>query len=501
MPLAAIVGAAIERVCGEGRDPEKTFFFIPTIPMACNMPQFPIFAEMAFRAAGIGGIRIGRINFMALGDTLPKSLAIKLLESYIVACILYKLQFRIRPYEKTAGDTDRAFGAARALISDAIRAGADLRMALGQAAELFRVIPRDETGGRKPRIALLGDLYVKYNEVVNEGIQSTVEALQGELVVSSMSEYALHFFDIDVRRYGGDDRSYRLLRTIEGRFESIVRDLIEDQVEPGFAECARLMEKYGLRHYLPGETSINVGKALWLCENRSVEAIIHANPLFCCPGVVTASLFRKIQEDFGIPIIDIFYDGTGNPNRVLIPHLHYLRDRGSAGGHGPLHFDVAAAQCAIEGGAHHGEHGVVAVRLLQEAFRAAGKHLGGAAFLAVPAGKEDLHRGIDLHQVIVRLCSVHARHDHVEHDEVDPPAALAECLDAAHPVFRLDHRISRPLQYSREDPAHAVLVIHDQDRLVPSRGRPVGRTGSTARPPQAGKLSTNVEPFPGALCT
>lgn len=168
---------------------------------------------------------------------------------------------------------------------------------------------------------------MKYNEVVNEGIQSMVEALQGELVVSSMSEYALHFFDIDVRRYGGDDRSYRLLRTIEGRYESMVKDLIEDQVEPDFAECARLMEKYGLRHYLPGETSINVGKALWLCENRSVEAIIHANPLFCCPGVVTASLFRKIQEDFGIPIIDIFYDGTGNPNRVLIPHLHYLRQR------------------------------------------------------------------------------------------------------------------------------------------------------------------------------
>jgi len=41
--------------------------------------------------------------------------------------------------------------------------------------------------------------------------------------------------------------------------------------------------------------------------------------------VVTGSIYRKIQEDFGIPIIDIFYDGTGNPNKILIPHLHYLQ--------------------------------------------------------------------------------------------------------------------------------------------------------------------------------
>jgi predicted nucleotide-binding protein (sugar kinase/HSP70/actin superfamily) len=248
-----------------------------------------------------------------------------------VACILYKMQFRIRPYEKTAGDTDRAFSAARDLIRAAIQAGSELRTTLGKAADLFRAVPRDETGGRRPRIALLGDLYMKYNAVVNEGIQSLVEALEGELVVSSMSEYALHFFDIDIRRYGADDRSYRLLRTIEGRYEVIVKDLLEDQAEPDFSACVPLMEKYGLRHYLPGETAISVGKALSLCTSGSVDAIIHANPLFCCPGVVTASLFRKIQEDFGIPIIDIFYDGTGNPNKVLIPHLHYLRNRSPGG--------------------------------------------------------------------------------------------------------------------------------------------------------------------------
>ena len=77
-----------------------------------------------------------------------------------------------------------------------------------------------------------------------------------------------------------------------------------------------------------GETSINLGRALYYLEHGGVDGLIHLNPMFCCPGVVTASVYRKIQEDYGVPIVDLFYDGTGNPNQVLIPHLTYLRRGG-----------------------------------------------------------------------------------------------------------------------------------------------------------------------------
>ena len=325
MPLVSTVGAAVETMRGNSLDPARTFFFMPTSPFACNMPQFPVFADMAFHAAGIEGLKIGRLNFMALGDTLPPIVSVKIVETYIVACILYKIVSRIRPYETTRGDTERAFGQAKQIISAAITSGTDLRSVLPQAVDLFRAIQRDESAGRKPRIALLGDLYVKYNAVMNEGLQELVEKLGGELIISSMTEYPAHLLDIGSRRYGEDPRSQRILKSMEQRYEKLAEDLIGDQAEPDFAECVGLMETNGFSHYLAGETAINVGKALWYCSERSVEAIVHVNPMFCCPGVVTASLFRKIQADFGIPIIDIFFDGTGSPNRVLIPHLHYLR--------------------------------------------------------------------------------------------------------------------------------------------------------------------------------
>jgi predicted nucleotide-binding protein (sugar kinase/HSP70/actin superfamily) len=326
-PLVSIMGAAIETVRAEGLDPLRTFFFMPTIQFACNLPQFPILADMAFRAEGIQGLKIGRINLMALGDTLSPVLAAKILEGHLVACLLYKLAARTRPYERAWGDTDRALDASAAEIRRAIRAGTELRTPFARAVELFRAVPRDETGGRKPRIALLGDMYVKYNPAVNENVQALVEELGGELIVSPLSEYPAHLLDLGVRRYGEDPRSGRLLRTIEGRFEKLAEDLIGDQAEPDASECVKLMEEYGVPSGIAGETSINVGRALWYCRHSRVEAIIHVNPMFCCPGVVTASLFRKIQADFGIPVIDIFYDGAANPNRVLIPHLHYLKQK------------------------------------------------------------------------------------------------------------------------------------------------------------------------------
>jgi predicted CoA-substrate-specific enzyme activase len=331
MPLVAIVGSVIELVRKEKLNPATTYFYMPTQCLACNFPQFTVFADMAFNLAGMVGIKIALINSMSMGSMLSQSLSIKMLESYIVGCIFYKLYNRIKPYEITKGDSDAALGKAKARMSSAILQNGEWDASFKEAVQVFRDIARDESKGRKPRIGLVGDLYVKYNDVVNQKIQELVSELGGELVTPSMTEYPFHFYDADVRLYGDNPRSYKILRSLEQRYEKVASDLIADQLEPDAGECVALIEKYGIKHYLVGETAMNVGRALYYASKKSVDAIIHLNPMFCCPGVVTASIYRKIQEDFQLPIIDIFYDGTGNPNRVLIPHMHYLRERRGTG--------------------------------------------------------------------------------------------------------------------------------------------------------------------------
>jgi hypothetical protein len=49
------------------------------------------------------------------------------------------------------------------------------------------------------------------------------------------------------------------------------------------------------------------------------------------PGTLTSAIFPKLERELGVPVVSIFYDGSGDPNRVLVPHLHYLVERTAAG--------------------------------------------------------------------------------------------------------------------------------------------------------------------------
>ncbi|MBN2536163.1 MAG: hypothetical protein JXB88_24995 [Spirochaetales bacterium] len=324
MPLVSIIGSVIEVMKGKDLDPRKTFFYMPTICMACNFPQFPVLADYAFASAGIKDLKIGLVNMMAPGEFLNMGLSMKILESNIIGSALYKMYNRINPYETEEGISKKVFLAARDKLCESIMKGDSLRTRFNEIIENFKHIPRDESAGRKPRIGLFGDLYVKYNTIINQDIQSLVRELGGELIVPSLTEYAFHFFDADVKLFDENPRPFKLLMTIEQRYEKAAIDILEDQCEPDFSEYATLMEKYDIRHYIAGESTINIGRALYSIVNKQVDAIIHINPIFCCPGVVTSSIYNKIQEDFNIPVINIFYDGTNKPNKVIIPHLYYL---------------------------------------------------------------------------------------------------------------------------------------------------------------------------------
>jgi predicted CoA-substrate-specific enzyme activase len=327
MPLVSIIGSALRTVKEQNLKPEETFFYLPTICMACNFPQFPILSDLAFHSAGIKGVKIGLINSMAPGEVLPRTLSVRILEANIIGCLLYKMYHRIIPYEINAGETDKVLSMAKEHISRAILEGMDLRKALGDAVEMFLKIERDESGGRKPRIGLLGDLYVKFNSTVNQRLTELVKQLGAEILIPSMTEYTFHFFDADIRLFGDEPKSYKLLKVIEKRYEAVTRAITGEQEEPDFNECLKLMEDYGIKHYIAGETSISVGRALYFIDRKMVDAILHINPIFCCPGVVSSSIFTKIQKDFQIPIINLFYDGSGDPNRIIIPHIHFLKKR------------------------------------------------------------------------------------------------------------------------------------------------------------------------------
>jgi predicted nucleotide-binding protein (sugar kinase/HSP70/actin superfamily) len=331
MPAVAIAGGVIEQFERSRLDPRASFLYLPTVCMACNFPQFPVMVAMAVEAAGIRGLKVPPMSLLSPGDTLPGLLGARLFETSIVASLVYKLYHRVKPYERRAGASAEALQGAEALLRQSLQDREGLRHAFPRVVELFRAIDVEPTKRPKPRVAILGDMYVKYNEVVNQNVCGLIEEWGAAIVIPSMTDMTCHFLDVDIRAGLERPNSLRLVQTFERRYEKMAADLLGDDVEPDWAECAALMREHRIPPDIAGETSVNVGRALHLLANRRIDAIVHLNPMFCCPGVVSSALFRKIQAEYGVPIVDLFYDGTGDPNRVLVPHLAYLQARSQDG--------------------------------------------------------------------------------------------------------------------------------------------------------------------------
>ncbi len=333
MPAVAIAGGVIEHLRRHPElAPERAYLYLPTLCMACNFPQFPAMARLAIEAAGITGVKLGEQNLLNPGGALPGNLGVRLFESSLVAGLIYKLYHRSRAYACDPREAEAAFVEAEARMALAFRGEGGVLAAFKEVVQRFREVPMHARAAlRKPRVAVLGDIYVKYNEVVNQGLAELIHSHGAELVIPSMSDLSFHFLDVDIRAGLTRPEAATTLARFEARYEKVAADLLGDDVEPPWSACAALLEARNIAPELAGETSVNVGRALYMLEHRQVDAIVHVNPIFCCPGVLSSSLFRRLQQDYGVPIVDIFYDGSGEPNRVLVPHLTFLRAGSSPG--------------------------------------------------------------------------------------------------------------------------------------------------------------------------
>jgi predicted nucleotide-binding protein (sugar kinase/HSP70/actin superfamily) len=184
---------------------------------------------------------------------------------------------------------------------------------------------------KRPQVLMIGDLYVKNNEAFNQNIIQRVEEMGGEVVSSSVMEYV--HYGMEIKRYGAEQHfkqmaTYyvfkKILTNLEQTYLDPIKPLLSPIQECSWDEMFASLLSMGIDIGLHGETAITVSRAACLARSKQIDAVIHINPSFCCSGNVSISLLEKIREDFNLPILNIFYDGTDQPNAQLVPFMHYL---------------------------------------------------------------------------------------------------------------------------------------------------------------------------------
>jgi hypothetical protein len=117
-----------------------------------------------------------------------------------------------------------------------------------------------------------------------------------------------------------------LLDLVERRFYAIAGELLEEGYPTVDSSVVDRLRRYHLTMNHTGETAQNVLKVFSLVQHfPDLALIVHANPIFCCPGLVSEAIFKAVEADIGIPIVSLVYDGTTtSKNDALAPYLHYI---------------------------------------------------------------------------------------------------------------------------------------------------------------------------------
>lgn len=314
-------------------DPARVAFVMPTTEGPCRFGQYAPYIRKVFRDLGYPEAQVisptSGDGYQQVGNLGPE-LTRTAWRGFVAWDILRKLLLRTRPYERTPGDTDVAYGISlrelcTVLEALGLRHGARLEALVATLVRIrdrFRAIPARYDPGR-PLIGIQGEIFCRMNEFSIDALIRRLEACGGEAWLSDVSEWVW---------YCNNDQEHRLRR--EGRRFSFamlhakLRDHIQraDEValRAPFAEdflgyedpeeieeILRVGDRYLPQAGAAGEMVLSAGKVDYFFR-KGVDGIIDISPFSCMNGIVSEALYpRQSQEHGSLPIKSFYFDGTG----------------------------------------------------------------------------------------------------------------------------------------------------------------------------------------------
>ncbi len=330
IPVNIIAQEAIEYVNNYGLDPAKSAMWLAHATLACNLKMFPYYLKNIFETYGKGmqefEVYVGELSFLDFSISAA-------LNSYFAnyfGGMLRKAACAIRPYEVNKGETDQVTEQAVELIAKAMEAGVDLEESVSKAVDLFASIKKE--GEKRPKVAIFGDLYTRYNDVINQELVKLIEENGAEAVITPQSKIYKIVSEPYIKKCifrgvyteaAAASVVVRVLPVLERKYNRIFSKIVPMENETLPLPAADILNKFGVRLEHSGESMENLLKTYTLAANDpDISLFVQASPAFCCPSLITEAMSEKIEQVTGIPVVSIEYDGTGTyKNEPVVPYL------------------------------------------------------------------------------------------------------------------------------------------------------------------------------------
>lgn len=348
--------------------PEDYVYFLPESNGPCRFGMYNKYQRIVLDSLpGLNRVKISSVSTVdgySLDGMIPKEKVLDFKKcgylSLIVADVLDRLLWRIRPYEHETGAAD-------ALIDRGVKTLEGLFEAYGPRKDFDRIM--DSVGetieeGReiidpglppKPLIGVVGEIFLRMHTGANQDLVRVLESYGAEVVNASLGEWVNYVSYEGLRaakvkaRYGlrrlrlsevgagfremfrcGLDLAYKEFR--QNQLYSRARSLIDLEEDHRVAHLEHILKEDDIFSFEIGtEACLSISSIIHYARSGA-NGIVNVYPFTCMPSTTTSAIVKPLLAEMKVPYLDAPYDSGVQPGReaairtfMYQAHQHLMR--------------------------------------------------------------------------------------------------------------------------------------------------------------------------------
>lgn len=336
---------------GDGFDADKYIYFMPEATGPCRFGMYNKYQRIVLDSfPELRGLKIGSLttgDSYAVEGMLEPEVAADFRKtaylSVVVSDVLDRLLWRVRPYERETDAADAFIEKATEVLAASFEAHGGGRATEPILADLEGVVEEgaalvDPGIPPKPRIGIVGEIYLRTHVHANQDVVRTLETYGAEVVNASIAEW-INFTTYENLRNAKVRLGLSVKRLEYRKILSCLREVLgcagtlryqelrQDQVYRRVRRRMDLPADHRVGHLegilkQEGHFSFDVGTEACLSIPGILEyvqegynGVVNVYPFTCMPSTVTSAIVRPLMSRMKVPFLDSPYDGTYQPGR------------------------------------------------------------------------------------------------------------------------------------------------------------------------------------------
>ena len=324
-PALLVIGQLIDAVKSGKYDPHKVALLITQTGGGCRASNYIHLLRKALEKAGMEYIPVISLNLSGLeknpGFKMGLGTLVKAVFAMMYGDIIVQCANQVRPYEVAKGQTDETIETIKQYLLGEMTHGRGMSFKsmvknFDHIVSTFKAIP--VAGEPKVRVGVVGEIYVKYSPLGNNGLEEFLLSEGAEPVVPGLTDFIIFKIynrEVDVNIYGGLWAKKKICQILKGFIEKCQKAMIEAMKKGGFRapgtfeDLRKLIQGYLGEGNKMGEGWLLTAEMLELIHT-GVPNIVCTQPFGCLPNhIVGKGMIRRLKDDYPYSnIVAIDYD-------------------------------------------------------------------------------------------------------------------------------------------------------------------------------------------------